>query len=317
MRKLYLASILTLITLCSFGQDKQVSKLNKFYDKGLYETCYDRGKHFLKKFDCEPEIHLYIALAGMKMLRNGNADDAAQLMDDVLLHTGQSFKYGKAKAFNKHKKDSKTLQAFITSYADNLYLQQPKEAEPVYQLLAEVYKDTTDNYRELLNPEPVVSDTKPKPKPKPVANKPKKTPKHDLSQADLISFAETFTGTPYKYAGCGPNGFDCSGFIHYIYKHFGIELPRSSKGLSLVGDRVSMDKLQPGDLVFFGKGQGNHLSIQHVAMVHTVGQGYYSIIHSTSRGVTIDDPMSTSWDYWQERFLFVRRPQEMTGYGSR
>lgn len=332
MYKLYLISILLVITLCSFGQQKQVDKLERFYSKGLYETCYDRGQHFLKKFEQEPEIHLYVALSGMKMIRNGNAGNAAEVMDNVLAHTHNSYHYGQASAFKKHKKDSGILQGFIKSYADNLYAQSPTESEPVYELLALVFKDTSDNYRELLNPSGVVVNspsTKPnkpgkpnkpnKPnKPKPVTNPPKNEPAGNLNQENLIAYAETFMGTPYKYAGCGPGGFDCSGYVHYVYKHFGIELPRSSKGLSIVGERIGMDELQPGDLIFFGEGKGNQLSIQHVAIVHSVGEGsYYSMIHSSSRGVTIDDPMSTSWDYWQKRFLFVRRPQELLGYGLR
>jgi cell wall-associated NlpC family hydrolase len=69
----------------------------------------------------------------------------------------------------------------------------------------------------------------------------------------IIAYASNFLGTPYVWGGTTPNpGFDCSGFVQYVYAHFGISLPRVSQDQQNVGDSVSRSDLQPGDLVFFG-----------------------------------------------------------------
>lgn len=80
----------------------------------------------------------------------------------------------------------------------------------------------------------------------------------------IVDYAETFIGTPYVPGGTTPNGFDCSGFVQYVYSHFGISLPRTSQQQSECGSTVSLSNLQPGDLVFFepdSNGLPNHVGI--------------------------------------------------------
>ena len=68
-----------------------------------------------------------------------------------------------------------------------------------------------------------------------------------ISGSKVIAYASNFVGTPYKSGGASPSGFDCSGFVMYVYAHFGIDLPRSSSGYWNVGTRVSSPK--PGDII--------------------------------------------------------------------
>ena len=68
-----------------------------------------------------------------------------------------------------------------------------------------------------------------------------------ISGSKIIAYAATFVGTPYKSGGSTPSGFDCSGFVSYVYGHFGIDLPRSSSAYWGVGTRVSSP--QPGDII--------------------------------------------------------------------
>ena len=67
----------------------------------------------------------------------------------------------------------------------------------------------------------------------------------------VINYAYRFRGTPYRYGAMSPRGFDCSGFTSYVFKRFGIELDRSSRGQIFDGVRVKQKDLQPGDIVFF------------------------------------------------------------------
>lgn len=122
---------------------------------------------------------------------------------------------------------------------------------------------------------------------------------------NVISFAKTFLGTPYRFAS-GPydstHTFDCSSFVQYVYAHFGVQLPRSSRSQSLVGQPVSVDQLQPGDLMFFytpGRYASNRI-VGHVGMYAGNGQIIQTFGHP---GVTLS-PFNA---YWKNRLLFAKR----------
>ncbi|MEX1217646.1 MAG: C40 family peptidase [Acidimicrobiales bacterium] len=105
----------------------------------------------------------------------------------------------------------------------------------------------------------------------------------------VVDAGKTKLGAPYVYAAGGPNAFDCSGFTRWAWMQLGVELPHNSGAQWNIVERISLDQLQPGDLVFdwgFGGGEPDHVSIY-------VGDGM--IIHSpNSRGVVRYD----SIDWW-------------------
>jgi cell wall-associated NlpC family hydrolase len=71
--------------------------------------------------------------------------------------------------------------------------------------------------------------------------------KQAIAGSAVIDYASNFVGTPYRSGGTTPAGFDCSGFVSYVYAHFGISLPHSSSAYWNVGTRVSSPK--PGDII--------------------------------------------------------------------
>lgn len=107
----------------------------------------------------------------------------------------------------------------------------------------------------------------------------------------VIDFAKTLIGVPYKYASTDPkNGFDCSGFITYVFNHFGIIVPRSSIDFTEVGKEVKMEEAKPGDLVLFTGTDSTERFVGHMGIIVTNDKGQISFIHSTSGkayGVTI------------------------------
>lgn len=117
----------------------------------------------------------------------------------------------------------------------------------------------------------------------------------------LKLYASDFLGTRYKYSGTTPKGFDCSGFMHFIFKEYGLDISGSSASLGRKGMRVPILSAQPGDLLFFGvKGK-----IHHVGMVVKNVDNQLLMIHSSSsRGVVIENV----WDsaYWRKRLLFAK-----------
>jgi peptidoglycan hydrolase CwlO-like protein len=68
----------------------------------------------------------------------------------------------------------------------------------------------------------------------------------------VIAYASNYLGVPYVWGGTTPSGFDCSGYVQYVFAHFRINLPRVASDQQGVGTYVTRDQLKPGDLVFFG-----------------------------------------------------------------
>jgi len=99
---------------------------------------------------------------------------------------------------------------------------------------------------------------------------------------EVVAYAETLLGQPYVYGGSGPNGFDCSGFVYYVYGHFDVTLNRGASGQMSNGKSVERADLQPGDLVFFNDGTVT-TPASHVGIY--VGEGRF--IHASTNTNTV------------------------------
>ena len=120
---------------------------------------------------------------------------------------------------------------------------------------------------------------------------------------EIADYGKKFVGVPYKYAGQSPStGFDCSGFTYYVMKGFGYSLSPASASQATTGKKVSLDKVLPGDLLFFG---ASEKKIQHVALIVKRDNSGITCVHSTSsRGVMVENVSKSS--YWEPKILFAR-----------
>ncbi len=111
---------------------------------------------------------------------------------------------------------------------------------------------------------------------------------------EVLSFAAKFLGTPYSYGGSTPNGFDCSGFVYYVFSNTVGTLPRIAQSQFNATTRVSQDELIPGDLVFFGS---SSYSISHVGIyTGQNSEGEDEFIHSPHTGDVVKyDTLSGSY----------------------
>ena len=117
--------------------------------------------------------------------------------------------------------------------------------------------------------------------------------------SNIANFAKSLVGKPYVYGSTGPNSFDCSGFVVYVYKKFGINLPRTSQAQAYVGKRISKSELQPGDLVF----SNTYSSLYHVGVY--IGNGQFVHAANSSTGVTISN---INDGYYGPRYAWSTRP---------
>lgn len=125
-----------------------------------------------------------------------------------------------------------------------------------------------------------------------------------VNSNDLVATAKNLIGTKYRSGGTTKAGFDCSGFVNYVFDDVGIDLPRTSAGMHSTGTKVDRDNLSTGDLVFFNTtGSG----ISHVGIY--IGDGKF-IHSSSSQGVKIDklsDPY-----YWSKHYVGAKRVAEVS-----
>jgi cell wall-associated NlpC family hydrolase len=120
------------------------------------------------------------------------------------------------------------------------------------------------------------------------------------NRREIVRFAKTFVGIPYRSGGTSRKGVDCSGLVIAVYSKFDIRLPRTSLDQSRVGDRVDRSGLKPADLLFFKTSRKNPVS--HVGIY--IGDGKF--VHaSTSEGRVRIDALND--DYYKHRFTVARR----------
>jgi cell wall-associated NlpC family hydrolase len=129
----------------------------------------------------------------------------------------------------------------------------------------------------------------------------------NIQPHDIIDFSKTLIGVKYKYGSIDPSqGFDCSGFITYVFNHFNIQVPRSSIDFTEVGRTVPRDSAKPGDLVLFTGTDSTERFVGHMGIIVSNTNGLVEFIHSTSGkafGVTIT-PLS---NYYLGRYARTAR----------
>jgi len=124
--------------------------------------------------------------------------------------------------------------------------------------------------------------------------------------AKLIAYSKTLKGIPYKYASTDPEaGFDCSGFITYVFNHFGIEVPRASVDFTDKGTPVDLALSKPGDLILFTGTDSTIRTVGHMGIITQTGDSIV-FIHSTS-GKAYGVTETTLNPYYMGRFMKIIR----------
>jgi cell wall-associated NlpC family hydrolase len=123
----------------------------------------------------------------------------------------------------------------------------------------------------------------------------------------VVNYAKTLLGKPYKYGSCTPDGFDCSGFVSYVYGHFNIPITRSSYTMAEEGIPIPLKEATKGDLIFFKGTNLKDPTVGHVGIVISEKGHPVQFIHASSganKAVVITDLSSSNYT---ARFLKVKR----------
>ena len=283
-------------------------------DNGYYKvTIHETGDvGYLKSSDVQ-EIHNYPDSPLTSLNEDGsivnvsyavNVRQGAGLNTDVLttLHNGKNVKViGKQGEWYKVQVDG------ITGYIYQEYISINKTVNKDTHTSSltnkTINKDTSNSTNKITNKDTnnSINKTVNKTVNKDTSNSASKTINKDTSNStnktinkdtssstgvtaqQVLAYAYQFEGYPYVWGGSSPStGFDCSGFVQYVYAHFGINLPRTTFEQVNCGTPVSLNNIKPGDLVFeFGSSEGpNHVGIY-------IGNGQMIDAAGVGQGVTI------------------------------
>jgi murein DD-endopeptidase / murein LD-carboxypeptidase len=130
----------------------------------------------------------------------------------------------------------------------------------------------------------------------------------------IIEFAKQQLGVKYKYACANPKqGFDCSGFVNYVFSHYDIKVPRTSKDFAKYGFTIPIDSCKPGDVIVFKGTNPNSKIPGHVGIITKNQEGELLFIHSSSdkrhSGIKISD--FNAYDNYRKRFIKIIRIPEL------
>ena len=131
----------------------------------------------------------------------------------------------------------------------------------------------------------------------------------------ILTRAYSLIGTPYRTGGMAPGGFDCSGFIAYLYRPALPSLPRVSRDMARSGEAVAPGDWRAGDLLFYATGPDPSI-INHAALWYGEGRIIHSISDGPETGVVITPADSR---YWSRRYVSARRvlPSKTPAQASR
>lgn len=131
----------------------------------------------------------------------------------------------------------------------------------------------------------------------------------------IIDFAKTHLGINYKYTGIHPKtGFDCSGFVKYVFNHFQIDVPRASMDYEKKGRAIPIDSARPGDVIVFTGTNAARRKPGHVGIVTKADSTALHFIHSSSgkpHGGVIITNFTSSANY-KKRYLKTVRLNEVS-----
>jgi cell wall-associated NlpC family hydrolase len=283
--------LFVLLPIAGISQIKAFDKLEMLYDQAQYSTVLRKANHLLDNpeydFSLLPKYYKSISL--LQLYKNNAVSKKSQekLEEAKRLFIEVKSQDQKGKLFAAHYYEMLSLKKDLLSFLEQSKLEgnekTANETELIVKTFMKAIEDTSKVNTGKITKENMLHTDLDK----------------DI-RAQLVDFAEKYLGSPYKYGGETPNGFDCSGFTSFVLHEFGKNLPRMSSEQYKEAKKLKIADAQPGDLVFFDSGSG----INHVGIIVSNNNGIINMIHSsTSSGVIITNIADSS--YWKKRLKAV------------
>ena len=280
----------------SFAQVIEFDMLEMRYDQGHYKSVLRRANRLIDnpEFDYSYVPKYYKALSSFQLAQNPvwlkRHKNALNDAKDILIELRGN--YEGRKILKSHVYELSALKKDLEQWASVVQIEGDMRLfEQIKQILEELFLSVPEIYdleEDVIAPEEVIT---------PIESTVSEKRKLVLAEA------KKHLGTPYKWAGIDPKGFDCSGYTSYVLlTTMDKKIHRRAVDQYNSSKKVKAKQVQPGDLVFFDNGSG----ISHVGIIYSTEKGSLQMIHSsTSLGISIVDINTSS--YWKQR---------LAGYGT-
>lgn len=307
MKATCLLIVFAFVSHFAIAQQRDLQKISALYEHGKYEKALQLIKKSRTVNPRSESFHwieskILFATYAASRIKSEKTIDRILLLLDSGSTVPQQFTMDDSLFFNG-------MKLTLRDKVDLHRSKSGKKAKYYTEALALVFSDTVEYYHALhpvtvADLEPVWEDSIAEVAVKKLPAgfvRPTRAPNRD----SVIHFAEKFLGTPYRWAGTTPKGFDCSGFVLYVMNRFGYNFYHQSAQIAQLGDEVPIEAAEKGDIVVFGhRRKDNTYAVSHVAILTENKEASRKVIHSVSRGVVVD---TLEEGYWKERMLFVKR----------
>jgi cell wall-associated NlpC family hydrolase len=285
------------LTMSVYSQDKKIDQLEVLYDQGYYHKVLRKSQKLLDKpeYDYSGLPSFYKALSLFRMAnderwlrRHRNAINDAVTAYRVFMENERINDYLLA-----HYHEIASIKTYLVDLETKFRSKQLNDN-------ADALQSFRMNELKGIQPRPDLQPTDEK-----EDEKEEVLAEQDLSGKEakelsfrekLVVYAKSLVGVQYKWAGSDPSGFDCSGFVGYVHRKYGLTIPRTASAQLSSAKKVKVKEAFMGDLIFFSSGS----SISHVGLVISKkGEDLVMVHASTSKGVIITEIEKSS--YWKPR----------------
>lgn len=296
MNKFIFTALLTcIVSALSFSQDRELDKLEMYYDQGHFKIVYRKANKLIDNPDYDytvvPSFYKSMALFQLcqnksYLKRNKNAlNEAISLWEKFLSEDDNK------KVFEAHIYEIINLKQDIILWREDV---KSDGDQDLVLLLDGFLHSNLASVEEVDRSTEEIVDLKEE-----NLGETEKS-KIDSKRLELLEYSKTLIGIKYRYGGMDKKGFDCSGFTSYVFKKIEVTLPRRAADQYAKSKKIKIKEAKAGDLVFFSNG-GN---VNHVGIIVSNKDGRPIMIHaSTSQGITETDILSNS--YWRPRLKYV------------
>ncbi len=286
------------------AQSKNFTKLKKDYLKGDYEKVIRKADKLRAKDSRNSTPYYFLSLAYMQMYRNGNNDS---YLNKSVSRLKKAKKYDTSLSlWALLEEEIEMLEAELNSKTLALSADNRAKGRKLCQSYIELFDDTLKCCSGLFESSKIEYEVV-----------------EELDKSHLISVNNkrdsikalglSLVGVPYAWAGETPKGFDCSGFVMYVYNSVGLKLPHNANKISYLGKEVNVENAKVGDVILFGSRKGKKHNAFHAGIIHNIEGGDIQVIHCVSQGVHICEDFDL---YWKDQLMMIVNIVDDAGVNS-